>query len=71
MEIGTRRRRPRAEAEMVVPLEVIDSTGGGEWTRTTDLRIMSASTPTENKGDQQLSSAECGKSRQNAHAPRK
>ncbi len=29
---------PRSESE--IPLEVVDLIGGGEWTRTTDLRIM-------------------------------
>ena len=38
--------------------------GGGGRTRTYDLRIMSASPPTENKADQQLSSEEPGKIRQ-------
>ena len=44
--------------------------GGGEWTRTTDLRIMSGSHIADNKEDQQLSPAECGKIRQNPQAPR-
>jgi hypothetical protein len=35
--------RPAQPGEMKIPpdlLQVVEETGGGEWTRTTDLRIM-------------------------------
>ena len=32
--------QPREKAETEIPSEVVDLIGGGEWTRTTDLRIM-------------------------------
>ena len=32
--------QPRQQVETEIPLEVVDLIGGGEWTRTTDLRIM-------------------------------
>jgi hypothetical protein len=62
--------QPREKAETEIPAEVVDLIGGGEWTRTTDLRIMSASTPTDNTEDQQHSSAENGEKRQNPQPPR-
>ena len=55
---------------MPIPPDVVDLTGGGEWTRTTDLRIMSESLVADKEGDQQLSPAECGKIQQNPQAPR-
>jgi hypothetical protein len=54
-----------------IPAELVDSSGDGEWTRTTDLRIMSDSPRTDNKEDHQLSPAECGKIQQNPQARRK
>ena len=35
-------RATTAKSRNRYPLEVVDLTDGGEWTRTTDLRIMSA-----------------------------
>ena len=32
--------QPPSEAEAAIPPELADLIGGGEWTRTTDLRIM-------------------------------
>ena len=32
--------QPAPEAETAIPPELVDLAGGGEWTRTTDLRIM-------------------------------
>ena len=32
--------QPRRRSESDIPAEVVDLLGGGEWTRTTDLRIM-------------------------------
>jgi hypothetical protein len=45
--------------------EVVDLIGGDGRTRTYDPRIMSASPPTDSKEDQQLSSEESGKTKQN------
>jgi len=42
-----------------------DWVGGGGWTRTNDLGIMSPIRPAENKADQQLPSADSGKVLQN------
>jgi integrase len=50
--------------------EVADLIGGGGWTRTNDLRIMSRTPEVDSKGFQQLSSAEPGKLLQNPHHPR-
>jgi hypothetical protein len=44
--------------------------GGGAWTRTTDLRIMSPVSPIEGKEDKALSAAESGKVLQNPQPPR-
>jgi hypothetical protein len=44
--------------------------GGGAWTRTTDLRIMSSEPPVADKEDKGLSSAESGKVPQNPQPPR-
>ena len=35
--------QPGAMAETRIPPELIDLVGGGEWNRTTDLRVMSPS----------------------------
>ena len=43
--------------------------GGGRWTRTNGLRIMSQATDSENKGNPALSPAESGKVLQNPHPP--
>jgi hypothetical protein len=45
--------------------EVIDKAGGGGWTRTNDLGIMSPSREIEAKEDKGLSFAESSKVRQN------
>ncbi len=63
--------QPRKVAETAVPSDVVDLIGGGGWTRTSDLRIMSASEAIDNKGDQQHSAAESGKARENPQPPRK
>jgi len=63
--------QPRPRSESDIPAEVVDLIGGGEWTRTTDLRIMSRPADVENKADQQDSSAECGEVRQNPQTGRK
>jgi hypothetical protein len=63
--------QPRPQVETEIPLEVVDLIGGGGWTRTNDLRIMSRPADTENKAHQQDSSAECGKVRQNPQTGRK
>src|SRR5208283_1564774 len=44
--------------------------GGGGWTRTNDLRIMSCEPPVVDKEDKGLSSAESGKLLQNPQPPR-
>ncbi len=44
--------------------------GGGGWTRTNDLRIMSPLTPIAGKEDKALSSAESGKVLQDPQRPR-
>jgi hypothetical protein len=44
--------------------------GGGGWTRTNDLRIMSRPTDNENKETKDLHSSESSKIRQNPHQPR-
>jgi hypothetical protein len=44
--------------------------GGGGRTRTYDLRIMSQSTESDSKQDQQVTSAESGKLLQNPQPPR-
>jgi hypothetical protein len=62
--------QPAPDKETEVPAEVVDFIGGGGRTRTYDLRIMSRSTETENKADQQLTSEESGKIRQNPHPRR-
>jgi hypothetical protein len=49
------------------PEERLEAASG---TRTSDLRIMSASTRTDNKGNQQLSSAEPGRTRTYLQPPR-
>ena len=59
-----------ANAEVEIFPEVIDLIRGGGRTRAYDLRIMSASPPAENKANQQLSSEESGKTRQNSHPGR-
>ena len=46
-----------------------ENLGGGEWTRTTDLRIMSPATPVADKEDKGLSSAESGRLRQKSATP--
>jgi hypothetical protein len=51
--------------DVVIPPEVIDLVGGGDRTRTYDLRIMSHPTGTDSKELQQDSSAESGKVLQN------
>jgi hypothetical protein len=50
--------------------EVADLIGGGGWTRTNDLRIMSPPSGTNSKELQQDSSADAGKILQNPHHPR-
>jgi hypothetical protein len=55
---------------MGIPSEVIDLIGGGAWTRTTDLRIMSRPAVAESSQLQQDSSADSGKVLQNPHPPR-
>jgi len=57
--------QPRQQVETEIPLEVVDLIGGGGWTRTNDLRIMRHPTDTENKENQQDSSAESSKTQQN------
>jgi hypothetical protein len=52
-------------------LEVIDLIGGGEWTRTTDLRIMRRSEAIDNKEDQQHMAEESGNVRKNPQTQRK
>ena len=46
-------------------MQVIEKAGGGGWTRTNDLGIMSLIRGSENKQDQSLTSADSGKVRQN------
>jgi hypothetical protein len=53
------------------PEIALDLIGGGGWTRTSDLRIMSCPADIDNKGYQSLSSEESGKLRQNPQAGRK
>jgi len=53
------------------PSEVVDLIGGGGWTRTSDLRIMSRPPVPDSKQLQQLSSAKCGKVEQNPQTIRK
>jgi Phage integrase family len=62
--------QPGLEEETEIPAEVADLIGGGGWTRTSDLRIMSRSDATENKADQQLTSEDSGKIGQNPQARR-
>jgi hypothetical protein len=50
--------------------EVLENIGGGGWTRTNDLRIMSLSSRADSKDLQQDSSAEHGKVLQNPQLPR-
>jgi hypothetical protein len=45
--------------------QVLLEIGGGKWTRTTDLRIMSSDAPANSKADQTVESADRGKARQN------
>jgi hypothetical protein len=44
--------QPRQNAETEIPSEVADLFGGGVWTRTTDLRIMSRKSAADSKEDQ-------------------
>jgi hypothetical protein len=50
--------------------QLADLTGGGGWTRTNDLRIMSQFPDSENKENPANSSADCGKVLQNPHPTR-
>ena len=59
------------ESRDEIPTEVVELLGGGEWTRTTDLRIMSGFDATDSKEDQPLTSAERGKTKQNPQTIRK
>jgi hypothetical protein len=56
--------------EIGIPAEVTDLIGGGAWTRTTDLRIMSPETPIGDKEDKRLNSEGSGKVLQNPQPPR-
>ena len=58
------------ESHTQIPTEVIDLIGGGGWTRTNDLRIMSPPSRADAKHLQQDSSAERGKVMQNPQLPR-
>jgi|HubBroStandDraft_4_1064222.scaffolds.fasta_scaffold29631_1 integrase len=51
-------------------VQVVEEIGGGAWTRTTDLRIMSSATPIAGKEDKGLSPADSGKALQNPQPPR-
>jgi hypothetical protein len=62
--------QPRENTETEIPSYAIDIIGGGGQNRTVDLRVMSRSRPIDSKQDQQLSSAEHGKSRRNPLPPR-
>jgi len=59
------------EEETEIPSEVVDSIGGGGWTRTSDLRIMSPKEGSDSTQFQQDSSAGRGKPRQNPQTIRK
>jgi hypothetical protein len=50
---------------MGIPAETIDKTGGGGWTRTNDLGIMSPFERIEGEEDKAVGSAESSKVRQN------
>ena len=62
--------QPAEVKETAVPSDVADLIGGGGWTRTNDLRIMSRPSEADNKGFQQPSQANSGKLLQNPHHPR-
>jgi hypothetical protein len=51
-------------------VQAIEKVGGGAWTRTTDLRIMSRPSGTDSKELKQLNSADSGKLLQNPQPPR-
>ena len=53
-----------------IPSKDVDLIGGGGWTRTNDLRIMSRPAATDSKELQQLPSADSGKVLQNPQPPR-
>ncbi len=63
--------QPREFAETAVPSDVVDLIGGGGWTRTSDLRIMSSPTSAGSQQNQQLSEAKSAKKKRNPQAPRK
>ena len=54
-----------------IPVEVANLIGGGGWTRTSDLRIMSQKDGSDSKHLQQLSSAKRSKVKQNPQTIRK
>jgi len=62
--------QPEENHKADIPTELIDLTGGGGWTRTNDLRIMSRQSSDGNKGNQRFDSAESGKPLQNPQPPR-
>jgi len=65
--------RPAQQGEIEVPpglVKVVEEFGGGGWTRTNDLRIMSRPTDSDSKELQRLPSADSGKVLQNPHPTR-
>jgi hypothetical protein len=62
--------QPAESVDGEISTEVADLIGGGGWTRTNDLRIMSPEAPIADKEDKALSSAESGKVLQNRQPPR-
>jgi hypothetical protein len=65
-----RNRHGSGRAEMFLLSTQTDKIGGGGWTRTNDLGIMSLIKDTENKANQQLPTANSGKPRQNTQPRR-
>jgi hypothetical protein len=67
---STTRAQQRHDRSTAIPSEVVDLIGGGAWTRTTDLRIMSQKSAADSTQLQQDSSADSGKVLQNPQPPR-
>jgi hypothetical protein len=62
-------RKGEIEVPPDIP-QVLEESGGGEWTRTTDLRIMRPHEVSDNKENKASSSAKSGIVLQNPHPPR-